>query len=70
MALRTIRLTIEAFGGTPALDIAVSRAILQGVADGAEPETLRLYTPAASVVFGPQDSTRRWPRPAPGVSAP
>ena len=56
MALRTIRLTLEAFGSTPALDIAVSRALLQGVADGAEPETLRLYTPAASVVFGPQDA--------------
>ena len=56
MALRTLRLTLEAFGGTPALDIAVSRALLQGVADGAEPETLRLYTPATSVVFGPQDA--------------
>ncbi len=53
---RTIRLTTESFGATPASDIAVSRAILQGVSDGAEPETLRLYTPGASVMFGPQDA--------------
>ena len=56
MPRRTIRLTTEAFGATPALDIAVSRAILQGVSDGAEPETLRLYTPDTSVTFGPQDA--------------
>ena len=53
---RTIRITTEAFGARPASDIAVSRAILQGVSDGAEPETLRLYTPGTSVVFGPQDA--------------
>ena len=56
MPHREIRLTTKSFGATPASDIAVSRAILQGVSDGAEPETLRLYTPAASVMFGPQDA--------------
>ena len=34
----------------------MSRAVLQGVSDGAEPETLRLYTPGTSVMFGPQDA--------------
>ena len=56
MPQRTIRLITEAFGARPASDIAVSRAILQGVSDGAELETLRLYTPGTSVVFGPQDA--------------
>ncbi len=39
----------------PALDTAVSRALLRQVSEGNEPETLRLYTPADVVAFGPQD---------------
>ncbi len=34
----------------------MSRALLRQVSDGAEPETLRLYTPADVVAFGPQDT--------------
>ena len=55
MAKREIRLITESFAYRPALDTAVSRAILQRVSDGAEPETLRLYRPGAVVAFGPQD---------------
>ncbi len=53
---RSIRLTTEGYGERAALDTAVSRALLRQVADGAEPETLRLYTPADVVAFGPQDT--------------
>ena len=52
---RNIRLTTESFAHRPALDTAVSRAVLQRVSEGAEPETLRLFRPAAIVAFGPQD---------------
>ena len=56
MTERKIRLTTEAFRERAALDTAVSRALLRQVSDGAEPETLRLYTPADVVAFGPQDT--------------
>lgn len=56
MTTRKIRLTREAFRVPPALDTAVSRALLRQVAQGDEPETLRLYTPADVVAFGPQDT--------------
>ncbi|MCH7786689.1 MAG: lipoate--protein ligase family protein [Chloroflexi bacterium] len=52
---RKIRLTTESFAHRPALDTAVSRAVLQRVSEGIEPETLRLFRPAAIVAFGPQD---------------
>ena len=52
---RNIRLTTESFAHRPALDTAVSRAVLQRVSEGIEPETLRLFRPAAIVAFGPQD---------------
>ena len=42
----------------PALDTAVSSAILQRVATGEEPETLRLWSPQRSVAFGRQDRVR------------
>ncbi len=56
MTSRRIRLTQEAFREPAALDTAVSRALLRQVARGDEPETLRLYTPADVVAFGPQDT--------------
>ena len=56
MTSRKIRLTQEAFPEPAALDTAVSRALLRQVAQGDEPETLRLYTPADVVAFGPQDT--------------
>ena len=63
MQKRTIRLTTEAFLQRPALDTAVSRALLLNVADGKEPETLRLHRPSAIVAFGRQDGR------APGYAA-
>ena len=56
MAARRIKVTREAFRERAALDTAVSRALLRQVARGEEPETLRLYTPADVVAFGPQDT--------------
>ena len=56
MTTRKIRLTRETFHEPAALDTAVSRALLRQVAQGDEPETLRLYTPADVVAFGPQDT--------------
>jgi octanoyl-[GcvH]:protein N-octanoyltransferase len=51
------RLTLQrrAFQDDPALDVAVSRAILSRVAAGELPETLRLTRPGAMVAFGRQD---------------
>lgn len=56
MTKRSIRLTTNSFTRRPTLDTAVSRALLQQVSDGTEPETLRLYRPASLVAFGPQDT--------------
>lgn len=50
-----IRLVRASWRGAPGLDTAVSRALLQRVGEGAEPETLRLFQPQAQVAFGPQD---------------
>jgi octanoyl-[GcvH]:protein N-octanoyltransferase len=52
---RTIRLVRDGYPEPPALDTAVSRAILQLVSEGAEPETLRLHRPSAILAFGPKD---------------
>ena len=52
---RTIRLTRESFPDRPARDTAVTRALLSRVANGDEPETLRLQRPAPLVAFGPHD---------------
>jgi octanoyl-[GcvH]:protein N-octanoyltransferase len=50
-----LRLHRRAFQDDPALDVAVSRAILDRVAAGELPETLRLTRPPAMVAFGRQD---------------
>jgi lipoate-protein ligase A len=50
-----IRLVRSSFPDPPALDTAVSRAILQRVSDGDDPETLRLHRPGRVVAFGPKD---------------
>jgi lipoate-protein ligase A len=42
----------------PALEIALSRALLQRVAAGELPPTLRLYVPAPTVAFGRLDALR------------
>ena len=56
MTDRKIRVAREDFRERAALDTAVSRALLRQVASGTEPETLRVYTPADVVAFGPQDT--------------
>ncbi len=50
-----LRLHRRAFQDDPALDVAVSRAILNRVAAGELPETARLTRPGAMVAFGRQD---------------
>jgi octanoyl-[GcvH]:protein N-octanoyltransferase len=50
-----ISLIREAFADRPAYDVAVSRAILERVAAGELPETIRLARPGAMVAFGKQD---------------
>ena len=54
--LRKIRVIEKSFSERPALDTAVSRALLRRVSTGDAPETLRLYRPADVVAFGPQDT--------------
>jgi lipoate-protein ligase A len=55
LPVREIRLLTESFPGEPDLDAAVSRALVEGVASGDEPETLRLYVPDRLVAFGSRD---------------
>jgi octanoyl-[GcvH]:protein N-octanoyltransferase len=50
-----LRLHREAFQDDPALDVAVSRALLLRVADGELPESMRLTRPGAMIAFGRQD---------------
>jgi octanoyl-[GcvH]:protein N-octanoyltransferase len=51
-----VRLIRDAFPEDPALDVAVSHAILERVAAGELPETMRLARPGAMVAFGKQDA--------------
>ncbi|HZA60441.1 MAG TPA: lipoate--protein ligase family protein [Actinomycetota bacterium] len=55
MERRTIRIVRDHHPEPPALDTAIARATLDGVAHGDLPETLRLHRPAAVVAFGPRD---------------
>jgi octanoyl-[GcvH]:protein N-octanoyltransferase len=52
---RTIHLVRDGFPEPAEMDTAVSHATLRRVAEGLEPETLRLHRPAAVVAFGPRD---------------
>ena len=52
---RTITVVRESHPDRPALDTAVSRAVLEQVAAGRMGETLRLYVPGRVVAFGRQD---------------
>jgi len=56
--MREIRIVEQALPGRPFLDAAVSRALLQGVAEGRLPETLRLYRPDPILAFSVLDRTR------------
>jgi octanoyl-[GcvH]:protein N-octanoyltransferase len=51
-----LRLTTQSFPDDPVLDTAVSRALLERVAAGELPSTLRLARPGAVVAFGKRDS--------------
>lgn len=60
---RSIRLLTASFPGDPALDTAVSRALLQAVAAGQEPESLRIHRPGEVVAFSLLDrASRGFPR--------
>ncbi len=54
-----LRLILDSFPGDPALDTAVSRALLERVAAEELPETLRLARPGAIVAFGKRDVVDR-----------
>ena len=56
MAKRKLRLLRDSFPRDPALDTAVSRALLERVAAGELPDTLRLARPGPMVPFGKQDA--------------
>lgn len=55
-AKRAVRLVRLGFPERPALDTALSHAVLRAVSDGTEPETLRLHRPSPTLSFGPQDA--------------
>ena len=54
--MRTLRVLQDSFPDDPALDTAVSRAMMHRVAAGELPETLRLARPAAVVAFAKRDA--------------
>jgi octanoyl-[GcvH]:protein N-octanoyltransferase len=54
--VRRLRVLHDCFPDDPAVDAAVSRAVMHRVAQGALPETLRLARPAAVVAFAKRDA--------------
>lgn len=50
-----VRLIRGSFPEPPALDTAISHAILRGVSEGSQPQTLRIHRPGPVVAFGPLD---------------
>jgi octanoyl-[GcvH]:protein N-octanoyltransferase len=50
-----VRLIRQSFPEPPVLDTAVSHAILRGVSDGTQPDTLRIHRQGLVVAFGPLD---------------
>ena len=54
--MRRLQLVRDSFPDDPALDTAVSRALMERVAAGALPETLRLARPGPMVAFAKQDA--------------
>ncbi|MGA2012172.1 MAG: lipoate--protein ligase family protein [Solirubrobacteraceae bacterium] len=51
-----LELFTDSFASDPALDIALSQALLREVAAGARGPVLRIFTPGAAVAFGRLDS--------------
>jgi octanoyl-[GcvH]:protein N-octanoyltransferase len=54
--VRPLRVLHDCFPDDPALDVAMSRAVMHRVAEGSLPETLRLARPAAVVAFAKRDA--------------
>ncbi len=54
--MRTLAIVTDSFPEDPALDTAVSRAVLERVGAGELPETLRLARPGPMVAFAKQDA--------------
>jgi lipoate-protein ligase A len=54
--VRRLRLLEDSFPDDPALDAAVSRALMMRVASGELPETLRIARPGTTVMFGKRDA--------------
>jgi octanoyl-[GcvH]:protein N-octanoyltransferase len=54
--MRTLRVLHDSFPDDPALDTAVSRAVMHRVAAGELPETLRIARPAPVVAFAKRDA--------------
>jgi octanoyl-[GcvH]:protein N-octanoyltransferase len=54
--VRAIQILSQPVPGEPALDTAVSRALLEAVGSGAAPETLRLYRPDDVLAFSGLDA--------------
>jgi octanoyl-[GcvH]:protein N-octanoyltransferase len=54
--MRPLRVLADSFPDDPALDTAISRAVMHRVAAGELPETLRLARPAAVVAFAKRDA--------------
>jgi octanoyl-[GcvH]:protein N-octanoyltransferase len=65
--MRPLRVLHDSFLDDPALDTAVSRAVMHRVAAGALPETLRIARPAPVVAFAKRDALA--PGYAPAVAA-
>ena len=57
--MRPLYLLRESFPDDPALDTALSRAVLERVAAGERPATLRIARPGPMVAFGKQDAVAR-----------
>ncbi len=53
----TLHVALTSHADEPALDTAVSHAVLERVAAGTLPATLRLYEPSRVMAFGRQDTT-------------
>ncbi len=54
--MRSLQVLHDSFEHDPALDAAVSRAVMLRVADGELPETLRIARPGTTVVFAKRDA--------------
>jgi len=53
-----VRLIDDAHRDDPALDMALTGALLEGVADGSVEETVRVFRPGPTVALGRMDRVR------------